>query len=79
MDGFRRLRNFVTVFPASEKLHSDFELEAGTQRMERTTRASKCMHVVHSVGFKSVLVLGILTICHSISILRIIKIVMLSF
>ena len=37
MDSFRRLRNFVTIFLASKKLHADFALEARMQRMERAT------------------------------------------
>ena len=36
--GERALRRALNIFPASEKLHSDFEDDAGMQRMHLTTR-----------------------------------------
>lgn len=39
MWGLRLLRFLVSVLPASEKLFSDFALDAHTHRVERATRA----------------------------------------
>lgn len=41
MDGFKPLRFAVSVLPASEKLHSDFELDAGIQSIDLATSVNE--------------------------------------